>query len=251
VQSVLPGGTNYPNDFAPILTDIESCNLPQVSWVIPDGNWSDHAAWGSAPGDGRPSWLTAIVNAVGGTNNTCGYWNNTVILVTWDDWGGYYDDVAPPNCGPGQGCGYFQGTGQQYVYGFRVPLLVVGAYARPRYISGANAFPPDCVHNTYCHDFGSILNFIEYAFGSGGNPLGYPGGIGGLNYPYADWLVMDAQASPPNNYSLYDFFDFTTFNKFQQITGPKYPEDCFHHPLDSGCFPHYPVDPDNDENEPD
>jgi phospholipase C len=85
VQSVLPGGTNYPNDFAPILTDIESCNLPQVSWVIPDCNWSDHAAWGSAPGDGGPSWLAAIVNAVGGTNNTCGYWNNTVILVTWDD----------------------------------------------------------------------------------------------------------------------------------------------------------------------
>lgn len=31
----------------------------------------------------------------------------------------------------------------------------------------------------------------------------------------------------------------------------KYPEDCFHHPSDSGCFPHYPVDPDNDANEPD
>ena len=182
-----------------------------------------------------------------------GYWSDTVILVVWDDWGGYYDDVAPPDCAViGQPCsGYSNATGGQYVYGFRVPLLVVGAYAKPGYISGANVFPPKCAPpNTYCHDFGSILNFIEYAFGSGGVPLGGGNGIGGESYPYADALVMDTQAAP-NNYSLYDFFDFTKLNQFKQITGPKYPEDCFHHPLDSGCFPHYPVDPDNDENQPD
>jgi hypothetical protein len=56
--------------------------------------------------------------------------------------------------------------------GFRVPLLVVSAYAKPNYISGANSYPPDCTHNNYCHDFGSILNFIEYAFGQGLSPLG-------------------------------------------------------------------------------
>jgi hypothetical protein len=139
------------------------------------------------------------------------------------------------------------------VYGFRVPLLVVGAYAKPRYISGANApVPVTCSGNNYCHDFGSILNFIEYAFGSGGNPLGGIWGIGGQNYPYADAFALDtANSHGTNPYGLADFFDFTKFNTFQQITGPKYPEDCFHHPLDSGCFPHYPVDPDNDENEPD
>ena len=69
----------------------------------------------------------------------------------------------------GQPCGYSNGTGQQYVYGFRVPLIFVGAYAKPGYVSGAHVNSPiDCQHNTYCHDFGSILNFIEYAFGTGG-----------------------------------------------------------------------------------
>jgi phospholipase C len=77
---------------APILTDIANCNLPAVSWVIPDGNWSDHAGGPyTEKGDGGPSWVANIYNAVGGygpPTNTCGYWNNTVILVVWDDWGG-------------------------------------------------------------------------------------------------------------------------------------------------------------------
>jgi hypothetical protein len=248
VQSVLPNQGSY--DAAPILDDIGNCNLPQVSWVIPDGNWSDHND--NVPGDGGPSWVATIVNAIGqsapcpGTGDE--YWNDTVILVTWDDWGGLYDDVVPPDCTVNPCKGYSNATGGQYVYGFRVPLMVVGAYAKPGYISGAHVNPPlDCQHNTYCHDFGSILNFIEYAFGTGGNPLGGNGGIS-PNYNYADVLVMDkGPAQTP--YSLFDFFDFTTFHAFQPITGAKYPPDCFHHPLDQGCFTTYPLDPDNDANE--
>jgi phospholipase C len=253
VADVTPYSGSY--DAAPILDDIENCNLPNVSWVIPDGYWSDHANKGPY-GDGGPSWVAALVNAIGVSPSACeggdGYWSDTVILVTWDDWGGWYDDVVPPNCGPGQSCGYFGGgsnptNGQQYVYGFRVPLLVIGAYAKPGYISGGNvSLPPDCLHNTYCHDFGSILNFIEYAFGLP------QGGIGDSHWPYADHFVMDVQPFPPNNYSLYDFFDFTTFNQFQQINGAKYPEYCFHKPNQTGCFPGtYPMDPDNDANEGD
>lgn len=254
VQAVFPDQGHYTNDSAPILTDIGNCNLPQVSWVIPDGNWSDHA--GGDPtkevGDGGPSWVAAIVNAIGQSVPCPGsqgpYWSNTVILVVWDDWGGYYDDVVPPDCkGPGQCSGYSNATGQQYVYGFRVPLLVVGAYAKPGYISGAKAGGnPDCVNNKYCHDFGSILNFVEYAFGSGGNSLGEISPL----YHYADALVMD-QGPKPTPYSLYDFFDFTTFHQFQQINGAKYPPDCFHHPHDTGCFTTYPLDPDNDAIEAD
>jgi len=252
-------------DSAPILTDIQNCNLPQVSWVIPDGNWSDHAADG-APGDGGPSWVAAIVNALGNSwaqsmgGGHCDYWGGygtstlthpTVILVVWDDWGGYYDDVVPPDCTSSPCTGYSNLTGGQYVYGFRVPLLVVSAYAKQGYVSGANVFPPSCSPpNTYCHDFGSILNFVEYAFGTGGNPLGYPGGIN-PQYPYADALVMDTAAAP-NNYSLYDFFNFQSNpNPFQTINGAKYLPRCFHNPHGSGCFQTYPMDPDNDANESD
>ena len=63
------------------------------------------------------------MNAIG----TSSYWSNTAIIITWDDWGGWYDHVPPPklvNDGTSWGSGY--------VYGFRVPLIVVSPYAKAR-----------------------------------------------------------------------------------------------------------------------
>jgi hypothetical protein len=239
---------------AQVLTDLgvngkgsQSCKLPQVSWVIPDGNWSDHP--GAAGRDGGPSWVAAIVNAVGGYDNSgnklpvqCNYWGNTVILVTWDDWGGFYDDVNPiATIGGGQ-LGYpgGSGNGQQYVYGFRLPLLVVSPYAKQGYISGPPS-NPTCP-NYYCHDFGSMLNFIEYAFGSNGNSLGT---IGPPEWPYADFFVRDT-SSPPNNYSLYEFFNWNQHPRtFVPITGSKYSTTCFLNP--KSCMAGFtPLAPDSD-----
>ena len=132
----------------PILTDINNQQLPAVSWVIPSGQNSDHP--GAVGNTGGPSWVASIVNAIGGSS----YWSNTTIIVTWDDWGGLYDHVPPPkvleNCSE-WGCGY--------VYGFRVPLIVISPYAKVGYISHVN------------HDFGSILKFVEQVYGLGS--LGY------------------------------------------------------------------------------
>ena len=128
---------------ADILTDIGSCNLQQVSWVIPTGQNSDHA---NDNDGGGPSWVASIVNAIG-TANSCeggaGYWNDTAILITWDDWGGWYDH-EPPTILPGP-------TGD-YQYGFRVPFIFVSAYTPKGYI------------NNVRHDFGSILRFLEHNF---------------------------------------------------------------------------------------
>jgi phospholipase C len=124
-----------------VLTDITSGKLAQVSWVIPTGANSDHA--GNVNGTGGPSWVASIVNAIGNSS----YWSNTAIIITWDDWGGWYDHVPPPsivNDGTSWGSGY--------VYGFRVPLIVVSPYAKAGYISHVN------------HDFGSILNLVEKTF---------------------------------------------------------------------------------------
>lgn len=121
-----------PQDPAPILSDIANGRLAGVSWVIPTGANSDHAQ--SNEGSG-PSWVAAIVNAIGNSQ----YWANTAILITWDDWGGWYDHVPPPML-------------NSYEYGFRVPLLVVSPYAKAAHIS----------HVT--HDFGSILKFVEGIF---------------------------------------------------------------------------------------
>ena len=224
-----------------------TCNLAQVSWVLPDGTWSDHP--GPAGGDGGPSWVAAIVNAVGGYDNSgnqlptqCNYWQNTVILVTWDDWGGFYDDVNPITSIGGGSAGYPGGSGNgvQYVYGFRVPLIVVSPYAKQGYISGP-ASNPTCP-NYYCHDFGSILNFIEYAFGSNGNSLGT---IGPADWPYADSFVQDT-SSAPSNYSLYDFFNWNQHpSAFVPITGAKYATACFLNPI--RCFSNFrPSPPDSD-----
>jgi phospholipase C len=122
-----------------VLVDIANGHLPQVSWIIPNGLSSDHAVANDGSG---PSWVSAIVNAIGNSP----YWANTAIIITWDDWGGWYDHVAPKVIRDGQS------WGSGYVYGFRVPLIVVSPYAKTAYIS----------HTT--HDFGSILKFIETTY---------------------------------------------------------------------------------------
>src|SRR4029077_3382356 len=73
---------------AQVLTDIANGQLANVSWVIPGGMSSDHPS--SNDGSG-PSWVASVVKAIGNSQ----YWDNTVILITWDDWGGWYDHVPP------------------------------------------------------------------------------------------------------------------------------------------------------------
>ena len=117
---------------AEILTDIGNGQLANVSWVMPSGRSSDHPGINDGSG---PSWVASVVNAIGNSQ----YWNNTVIFITWDDWGGWYDHVAPTVI-------------NSYEYGFRVPLIVVSPVRKAGYVS----------HVT--HDFGSILVFIEEVY---------------------------------------------------------------------------------------
>jgi hypothetical protein len=216
-----------------------------------------------------PDYVANIVNAVGGTGpptNNCGFWNNTVILIVWDDWGGWFDHVVPwLSCGAD--CGGYYGDSfysQQYVYGFRVPLLVVSAYTGTYsnrnwsgYISGA--LPPygPGEQRPYVHDFGSILNFVEYAFGQGGKPITLNGGIY-PNYPYADYYAPDGPNVQGCNqtlcpYSLADFFPNNFQNPLRIFTpftqGVNYPGQCFIEPTVQSCFgPGFtPLDPDADD----
>jgi phospholipase C len=126
-----------------VLNDIEHRALKSVSWVIPTGQDSDHPLGSDGSG---PSWVASIVNAIGGSP----YWNNTVILILWDDWGGWYDHVKPP----------IDSTYGYYEYGFRVPLLVVSPYTPKGHVSQKQ------------HDFGSILRFVETVFDLGRIPPG-------------------------------------------------------------------------------
>jgi len=87
--------------------DCSARALAQVSWVIPPHAYSDHGGQNTGYG---PYWGGDIINAVG--TSPCSYWNNTAIIITWDDWGGFYDHVPAP-----------QPFRNQYELGFRVPLL--------------------------------------------------------------------------------------------------------------------------------
>jgi phospholipase C len=117
-----------------IFSDLKNGSLPQVSWVIPALLDSDHPAAGSNTG---PSWVSSVINAIGESK----YWNHVAIVVVWDDWGGFYDNVSPPQL-------------DYTSLGFRVPMLVVSPYAKHGAVS----------HTQY--EFGSILKFVEQTFGT-------------------------------------------------------------------------------------
>ncbi|HLI94978.1 MAG TPA: alkaline phosphatase family protein [Candidatus Baltobacteraceae bacterium] len=155
--------TNISSPETNIFTDISSGKLAQVSYVIPSMPNSDHDSSGSNTG---PSWVSSIVNAVGQSP----YWNDTAIVILWDEWGGWYDNVKPPQLS-------YDGLG------FRVPMIVVSAYAKHGYVS----------HTQY--EFGSVLKFVENTFG-----------LGSLN-------TTDVRAN-----SIVDCFDFTQSpSAFKQI----------------------------------
>jgi phospholipase C len=130
-------GADWANVISPetqVLKDIGNGSLASVSWVMPDWKNSDHPFSNSDTG---PSWVAAIVNGIGHSQ----YWNSTAIIIFHDDWGGWFDDLAPPQVD-------FLGLG------IRVPCMIVSPYPKAvGYVS----------HTQY--EFGSILKFTEETFG--------------------------------------------------------------------------------------
>lgn len=115
-----------------IFQNIANGALPQVSWVIPSYPISEHAPYNITDG---MLWTTSVINALMQSQ----YWSNTLIILTWDDYGGFYDHVAPPLL-----------AGQRL--GFRVPAIFISPYAKMGFID----------HTAY--SFESILRFIEWNF---------------------------------------------------------------------------------------
>jgi phospholipase C len=129
--------TNVTKSDKLIFTDIAHRKLPAFSWVVPDAANSDHP--GNGMSDTGPEWVANVVNAIGESP----YWKSTAIVVVWDDWGGFYDNVPPP---------FFDSYGG---LGFRVPMLVVSPFT----VQGSSSGGGYISHTQY--EFGSILKFIE------------------------------------------------------------------------------------------
>ncbi len=108
-------------------------SLASVSWVMPQtGETSEHPPYSVTVGEQS---VVSLINSVMKSR----YWNSTAIFLTWDDWGGWYDHVRPPQV-------------DAYGYGFRVPCLIISPYARHGYVDHTVA------------DFASTLKFIETVF---------------------------------------------------------------------------------------
>ncbi len=114
--------------------DAATGNLPQLSYLIPPGIDSDHPPGSSIRAQ---NWIASIVNAVEDGPD----WNHTALFITYDEYGGFYDHVAPPLA-----------SGTNLTLGFRVPLLVISPYARENFID----------HNT-CY-FECLLRLVENRF---------------------------------------------------------------------------------------
>jgi phospholipase C len=110
----------------------KSGTLPAVSWITPSQQDSEHPPASVHQGQ---AYVTAIVNAAMKSPD----WNSTAIFLSWDDWGGFYDNVVPP---------VVDANG----YGLRVPSIVISPYARTGFID----------HQTLSSD--AYLKFIEDDF---------------------------------------------------------------------------------------
>jgi phospholipase C len=108
--------------------DLEDGTLPAVAYIAPSGA-SEHP-----PGSLRSGqkFVKSLIQALMRSDS----WNSSAFLLVYDDWGGWYDHVVPPQV-------------DKNGYGFRVPALLVSAYARRGHVDSTLL------------DFTSILKFIE------------------------------------------------------------------------------------------
>lgn len=131
-----PDWTTHVVPYTQFATDAASGNLPSVSWLVEPGKLSDHPPHSICAGE---NWTVQQINAVMSNPQL---WASTAIILTWDDWGGFYDHVAPA-----------AGPNPQIEYGFRVPAIIISPYAKAGFVD----------HTFY--SFPSMLKFAEDLFG--------------------------------------------------------------------------------------
>jgi phospholipase C len=125
-----------PDDF---VADAMSTNMPAVSWLAPEAQYNEHPVKSVCVGE---NWTVQQINAIMQGPN----WNSTAIFIVWDDFGGFFDHVAPP-------------SQDLYGYSMRVPMIIISPYARQT-VYGQQGY---ITHATY--EFSSVLRFIEERFG--------------------------------------------------------------------------------------
>ncbi|GAC1473643.1 MAG: hypothetical protein PVSMB7_27860 [Chloroflexota bacterium] len=131
-----PDWQNHVVNYTKFLTDAQSGNLPTVSWLVQPFEMSDHPPASECVSE---NFTVQYTNAV---MNNPDLWAHTAIILTWDDFGGFYDHVVPP-----------AGPNAQIGYGLRAPAIIMSPYAKPGFVD----------HTMYSYP--SMLKFIEDTFG--------------------------------------------------------------------------------------
>ena len=126
----------YMHDLADLATDVSRRSLPSFSYVKHAAYHNEHPGYGNTISNGV-SHVQAVIDLISASP----YADDTLILVTWDEGGGFFDHIAPP--GP-----LFDGESR----GTRVPLLVVGRFARRNFVSHVEL------------EHSSIVRFLEFNF---------------------------------------------------------------------------------------
>jgi phospholipase C len=116
-----------------VLGDIRDGLLPPVTWITPRFELSEHPEYSFCHGQ---NWSTRVIDTI--MNSPM--WKDTAIFLTWDDYGGFYDHVPPPQV---------DGFG----FGVRVPLLILSPYAKTGFVSHELG------------EFSSVLRFVEDNWG--------------------------------------------------------------------------------------
>lgn len=164
-----PNNPMYANGVVPtfedFLSDAASGNLPAVSWVLTDFDKSEHAT--NSPQAG----MQQVAKALAALTTLKDKWASTVLFLTYDENGAFFDHVAPPvppantpgefitSTKPASECLPLPSADQAdkpIGLGFRVPMLVISPYSRGGFVCS----------DTFDHT--SMLRFIEARFASQG-----------------------------------------------------------------------------------
>ncbi len=143
----------WPDDFK---ADIDAGRLPSVSWVLPPLAYSEHPSTDAQAGE----WfISQVLSAVMAKQ---ALWSKTVIFLTYDENGGFFDHVSPPVAPTGTAdemitatptVGSDGGFREPVGLGFRVPTLVISPWSRGGWV------------NSDTFDHTSTLRFLEARFG--------------------------------------------------------------------------------------
>ena len=166
--------------------DVRQGEMPAISWILPPESYNEHPGVNKSTCAGE-NWTVQQINTIMKSE----YWRTTAIVVVWDDFGGFYDPVAPPQLD-------VMGLGP------RTPALIISPYTR----QGSN--PDGGSVDSTVYEFSSVLAFIEQLFGlepmtdrdAQATPL-----LGAFDFANPDFhkLVLDLRQDCPYGTSSTEF----------------------------------------------